>query len=85
VKLHNFYSAASRNNCNDKVRERELDRACSTGIHRDISWESQKEDDDQEDLYVVGKTILKWIFEKMEEVVRIELIWLRIGTSGGFF
>jgi hypothetical protein len=36
-------------------------------------------------LHVGGNTLLKWIFEKMEEVVRIELIWLRIETSGGFF
>jgi hypothetical protein len=33
VKLHNLYSAASTYNCNDKVREKEVGIACSTGIH----------------------------------------------------
>jgi hypothetical protein len=36
-----------------------------------------------EDLDVGGKMILRWILEKWDGVVWTELIWLRIGTSGG--
>jgi hypothetical protein len=43
-------------------------------------WESQKERDHWEDQDVGEWTILKWILDRMEWV---ELIWLRIGTSGG--
>jgi hypothetical protein len=36
-----------------------------------------------EDQDVGGWTISKWILERDDEMVWIELIWLRIGTSGG--
>jgi hypothetical protein len=29
--------------------------------------------------------ILKWILRRLDEIVLTVLIWLRIGTSGGFF
>jgi hypothetical protein len=32
---------------------------------------------------VGGWTILKWILERWDGMKWIELIWLRIGTSGG--
>jgi hypothetical protein len=33
---------------------------------------------------VGGWTILKWNLERQDGIVLIGLIWLRIGTSGGF-
>jgi hypothetical protein len=32
-----------------------------------------------------SRWILKWILKRQDEVVLTVLIWLRIGTSGGFF
>jgi hypothetical protein len=46
-------------------------------------WESQKEGDHLEDQDVGGWMILKLILEILDEMVWIELIWLRIGISGG--
>jgi hypothetical protein len=43
---------------------------------------SQKERDHWEDKDVGGWTILKWILEGWDGMEFIELIWLRIGTSG---
>jgi hypothetical protein len=65
-----------------------MGRACSatrggTGMHIGFWWESQKERDPWEDQDVGGWTILKWVLERMNGVVWTELIWLRIGTSGG--
>jgi hypothetical protein len=45
-------------------------------------WEIQKERDHWEDQDVGGWTILKWILERYDGMVRIGLIWLRIGTNG---
>jgi hypothetical protein len=45
-------------------------------------WESRNIGDHWEDQDVGGRTILKWILEREDEMVRIGLIWLRIGTSG---
>jgi hypothetical protein len=63
--------------------------ACSTnggrcGMHVGSWWECQKERDHWEDQDVGGLTILKWILEKYDGMVWIGLIWLRIGTNGGF-
>jgi hypothetical protein len=45
--------------------------------------ESQKERDHWEDQDIGGWTILKWILERYDEMVRVGLIWLEIMTSGG--
>jgi hypothetical protein len=48
------------------------------GIHTGFWWESRDERHRWED-----NTLLEWILEKQDGVVWTELIWLRIGTSGG--
>jgi hypothetical protein len=52
------------------------------GMHIGYWWESQKERDHKEDEDVGGWTILKWTLERQYGMVRIGLIWFRIGTSG---
>jgi hypothetical protein len=52
-------------------------------MHIVYCWESQKERDDYEDQDFGGWIILKWILERQVGVVWTELVWLRIGTSGG--
>jgi hypothetical protein len=47
-------------------------------------WEIQKERGHREDLVIGHRIILKWILEREDRVVWTALIWLRIGTSGGF-
>jgi hypothetical protein len=47
-------------------------------------WENQKKERVRwEDLDVGKRTVLQQILEKQNGVVRIEFIWLRIGTSSG--
>jgi hypothetical protein len=41
-----------------------------------------EERDHWEDQDVGGWTISKWILERMDEMLRIRLIWLRIRTNG---
>jgi hypothetical protein len=55
------------------------------GMHVRFWLESRKERDHLEDLNVVGMVILQFILERKDEMVWTGLIWLRIGTSGGFF
>jgi hypothetical protein len=43
VKLDNFYSAADTYNYNDKIRESEIGRACSTGMHTDFDGKVRRE------------------------------------------
>jgi hypothetical protein len=43
-----------------------------------------KETDDLEDLGVDGKILLKWILKTWDTEAGTGLIWLRIGTGGGF-
>jgi hypothetical protein len=52
-------------------------------MHIGCWWERQNERDHYEDQDVGGWTILKWILERYDGMVRIGLIWLRIGTGGG--
>jgi hypothetical protein len=53
------------------------------GLHIAYWWESRKERAHWGDQEVSGWTILKWILERYDWMVWIELIWLRIGSSGG--
>jgi hypothetical protein len=53
------------------------------GMHIGYWWESQKERDHWEDQDVGGWTVLKWILERLDGMVWIGSIWLRIVTSGG--
>jgi hypothetical protein len=52
-------------------------------MHIGYWWEIRKKRDHWEDQDVGGWTIIKWILERQDGMVRIESIWLRIGTSGG--
>jgi hypothetical protein len=48
-------------------------------------WEIQKESDHWEDQDVGGRTVLKWILERLDGMVWTGSIWVRIGTGGGLF
>jgi hypothetical protein len=48
-----------------------------------IWWESLKERDPRGDPGVEGRIILRWIFRKLDVVVRTGLSWFRIETGGG--
>jgi hypothetical protein len=52
-------------------------------MHIGYWWECQKERYHCEDEDVGVLTILKLILERYDAMVRIGLVWLRIGTSGG--
>jgi hypothetical protein len=54
------------------------------GMHIAYGWERQKGREQWEDQDVHGWSILKWIVERYDVMVWIGLMWLRIGTSGGF-
>jgi hypothetical protein len=43
-----------------------------------------KEIDTSEDLSAEGRVILKWIFKMWNGVASTGLLWLRMGTVGGF-
>jgi hypothetical protein len=60
-----------------------VSRMGRSGIHIGYWWECQKERDHWEDQDVGGWTILKWILDRFDRIVRIGVIWVRIGTSGG--
>jgi hypothetical protein len=46
-------------------------------------WESQKKRYHWDDQDTGGWRILNWILERWDGMIRIGLIWLRVGTSGG--
>ena len=46
-------------------------------------WGNPREGDHLEDSGVDGRTMLRWIFRKLDVVMWTELSWLRIGTGGG--
>jgi hypothetical protein len=51
-------------------------------MHIGYWCESQKERNHWEDQDVDEWTISKWILERQDGMVRIGLIWLRVGTRG---
>jgi hypothetical protein len=53
-------------------------------VHTGFWWQYLIEGDQLEDPGVDRKIILKWIFKKWDGRAWMELIWLRIGTGGGF-
>jgi hypothetical protein len=66
-----------------------MGRACSTNggrreMHIGYWWDNLKERGHQEEKDVDGWIILKRILkERQDGILRISLIWIRIGTSGG--
>jgi hypothetical protein len=84
--LHNLYSSTYIMTIIKSKRMRWAGHAAyiwRSGMHRGFLWESRKERDHQEDLYVGGKIILKYVLEKCDGMLWIGLIQLRIGARGG--
>jgi hypothetical protein len=52
-------------------------------VHTEFWWGDLRKRDHLEDLGVDGIIILEWIFKKWDRQAWDELIWLRIGISGG--
>jgi hypothetical protein len=71
----------------DQIKRTVMGRACTT--HEEEDWtdaygilmEKPEERSHFDDPSVIGKTILKWIFEKWDGRAWTESIWLRIGTG----
>jgi hypothetical protein len=53
-------------------------------VHTRFWWGGLRERDHLEALGVDGRIILKWVFKKWDREAWTGLIWLRIGTGGGF-
>jgi hypothetical protein len=51
-------------------------------MHIGFWWESQKERDQQEDLEVGGRIVLRWIFGATQSVLRTSLIGLVQNLEG---
>ena len=67
-----------------QVWEREDARARVLYIYR-VVVEKPRETDKLEDPSVDGRIILRWIFRKWDVGAWAGLIWLRIGTGGGYW
>jgi hypothetical protein len=52
-------------------------------VHTKFWHETLKEIEQEEDLDVDGRVVLKWILKKQGRKVRTGFIWLRIGINGG--
>jgi hypothetical protein len=52
-------------------------------VHAGFWWENLREGNHLEDLRLVGRIILKWIFKKWDGQAWTGLIWLKIEKVGG--
>jgi len=62
-----------------------MNKDLSTCVAYLVWWENLWYRDHQEDPGVDGIVIIKWILQKMEEMLWGEFILFRLGTSGGIF
>jgi len=53
-------------------------------VHTGFCWGNLREREYLEEASIDGRIILKWIFRKWDWEAWTGLIWLRIGTGGGF-
>jgi hypothetical protein len=85
--LHNLFSSPSIIRLIKSIRiswAGHVARMGGRGMNRGNWWESKKERDQWEDRVVGGWTILGWILGRQDGMVWTGLMWLRMGTSGGF-
>jgi len=52
-------------------------------VHTEFWWGDRRQRDNLEEIDVDWIIILEWIFKKWDGEAWAELIWLRIGISGG--
>ena len=53
-------------------------------MYTGFSWGNPRERDNLKDPGVDGRIIFIWIFRKCDVGLLTGLIWLRVGTGGGF-
>ena len=51
-------------------------------MHTGFLWTAPREGDHSEELGVVGRMILKWIFKEWDGEAWTGLLWLRTATDG---